>query len=335
MNGLGITGQVQKSGMLLTALEGASQWRPLFCFIVAVLIGASLFTFVSFFGNEWLTLLAGLFALIISLAGLSASGFMMMDRALGNPQRSVRDAIEASLQSLHRFVGCFMVWALSLFVSVLLVSVFLVFCRIPYIGPLLFAAVYPLSAVLIGLVNIAMAYLFIAILSPAIWEGRTILGAIARLWVVLENKALVVLVQLLLLGVLVALVGFITYSVTNSGSSVVLPMANGIIGSKLGNGGVTLGAMFDALQDGATAYQYAVLFSSGVIFLVALSMPVMVAVLGACLIYQNVTDGLEFDRVETVIEEHFKLRRQRRKKNKSTIEPNLSPDAEQPPPHTD
>ncbi|HVC49495.1 MAG TPA: hypothetical protein VND43_04930 [Burkholderiales bacterium] len=336
MNEHGIPGQVQKSGVLLKALEGATQWRAMSCFIGAVLTSASLFTLVSLAGVQILTLAAGLIGITISLAGLSASGFMMMDHARGFPQRSVKMAVDSSIRSLHRFIGCFMVWAVTLFISVILVSVLLVFCRIPYVGPLLFAVIYPASSILIGLINIAMAYLFIAILTPAIWEGQEISAAIARLWVVIENRALLVLVQLLLLAVLVALVGFITYSVINSGSSVVLPMADGIIGARLGNSGFTLGAMFNALQYGAGGYLYAALFSSGIIFLIAMSMPVMVAVLGACLIYQNVTEGLDFDETRAAIEEHFRFNRHAKKEEVKDMDQTFEPDIDQqPPPHTD
>jgi hypothetical protein len=88
-------------------------------------------------------IIGGLAAAVIFLTGLSATGILLMDQAKENEIRSIGSALFAGLVTLPSMVGLFLLFVLMVVAVEIVLAIILWVCKIPGIGPLLYAFVFP------------------------------------------------------------------------------------------------------------------------------------------------------------------------------------------------
>lgn len=290
--------QLKNSTHLLRALEGATNWRAFAAIVAAFLASLALSALGALTGVGIVIGFMTLVSLLVMLVGVSAAGFMLMDQAKGLPVRSFGEALMASLFSLHRLLGIFLLEILIFAGLEILIAILLFVCKIPAIGPILYAIVFPLSALILGVASVALFYVGFALLAPAVWEGNGIVAAVARLWTIVRKRLLMVIVNLLLLGLITGIAGLVVGGVVFSGSFSVGLMSARILNTGGGMmGGLGMESMMALMGEGA-GYMKAAMFGEGVLMMLAGAVPALIALMGSCLIYLQASEGLDFSAAE-------------------------------------
>lgn len=298
--------------VLLRAAEAATNWRAL-----AMTGIAALAFFLSLAMTAWLTqhsfFLGGLFSivsLIVGITGYSAVGILLMRQSQGR-DLSFLDAIMQGVFTVHRMLGVALV-LLVIFLLVALAAVAVLFlCKLPALGPLLYAVMLPLLTVFIGVTFAGIFYVAMPLAAPAIWAGNSVTETIARLFVIVRQRLLMTITYIVVLSFLVlflsGVVSFILFSgyATTMGISQavginpmgsMMGMMSGIMGNHMGSH-MGYGGGFEALESGM-AYTSAFGFATGLLFSVGMVIPFLTMINGTCLIYLQVTDGLNFTEAE-------------------------------------
>ena len=236
------------------------------------------------------TLLTFLTMLVVSPAGMSIAGLMLMDQARGQPPRPFRQAITNAIPAFLRTLGIVLLVIVLMVAFSLVLGLLFFVCKLPIVGPALYAVLFPVLAVLAGLLyfslmaGLSMAY-------PAVWSGATIREALEMLWRIITNRAAELLVNLLLLAILFALAGFVLFSLFSAGGQIVL----GISAPILGTGGALglaqgLGGLFSATSGSEYALATAFGFMTGLMLFMAA--PMSMFMMGLNLIYLQITQDL-------------------------------------------
>jgi len=292
---------------LLRAAEVASNWQAFvllagggFIALVLVLVGAKLAP-----GSWVVAALFGFLALAAFLAGASATGIVLMDDAKDLEPRSLINAALAGLFTLPRFFGLGILVAITFMLYMLAIALLFFVCKIPGLGPLLYAFVFPATALLTGVAYLAFMVSLLVLAAPMIWEGRGVMATLARLWAVLKQRLLMVFMNWILLSLLVAFVGTLVMAIVTIGTLVTLPISASIIGQRLGGAGfsdlLALG-MYGGFQGGEVAsYVLAGIFGSAILAFIAFTLPGLVHTKGVCLIYLAAVEGLELDAAEAAL----------------------------------
>ena len=144
---IGNTVQQASPASLLASLDGMSNRRAFTALAIAAIaaLGVAALAGMLFSQYEtWSTVLGSivmLLAALIWLTGISASGFLLMDQARETKLRSVADAFLGAIFTLPKLIGTMLVQAVILLVLLLSVALLLVVCKIPGVGPMLYAFV--------------------------------------------------------------------------------------------------------------------------------------------------------------------------------------------------
>ncbi|WP_423680036.1 hypothetical protein [Undibacterium sp. WLHG33] len=306
--------------VLLRAAEAATNWRAL-----AMTGMAALAFFLSMAMTAWLTrhsfLLGGLFSivsLIVGITGYSAVGILLMRQSQGR-ELSFPDAIIQGIFTVHRMLGVALVLLVIFLLMVLAAFAVLFLCKLPGLGPLLYAVMLPFLTVVIGVTFAGIFYVAMPLAAPAIWAGNSVMETIARLFVIVRQRLLMTITYIVVLSFLVlflsGVVSFILFSgyVTTMGISQavgvnpvgnMMGMMSGIMGNHMGNpmgNYMGYGGGFEALESGM-AYTGAFGFATGLLFSVGMVIPFLTMINGTCLIYLQVTDGLNFTEAEAQLQ---------------------------------
>ncbi|WP_354682562.1 zinc ribbon domain-containing protein [Cupriavidus necator] len=306
---------------LLRAAEAITNWRALaMCAIagVATLIAGMLTTYTiahSFF----LGLVSGLVTLGVMLVGYSAVGITLMRQAQGHTIGFV-DAMLQAVFTAHRFLGVGILLLLG-YLAVLLAGLLIfLLCKIPGLGPLLYAFAFPVVAVVIGATFAGLWYVGYPLAAPAIWEGNSAVQTVARLIQISRHRLLQVIVNMFLLLVLVAVLSIVVFGILGYGAlistslssavgaspmSALLSMFSGFMGpfGRSYGGGFGRGDMA-ALQDGI-AYASSFGFGAGLLLMIALVIPFLTFINGTCLIYLQTVNGMDFSDSEAMLKERM------------------------------
>ena len=113
---------------------------------------------------------------------------------------------------------------------VLAVALLLWICKIPVVGPVLFFIVFPLSAVTIGVLFVAFAFVLAPIASAAIWSGESIGTALARVAMVIRKRLVGVVVRACVLFVLLIVTAMVLWWIALSGTLTAGSLSLGIVG---------------------------------------------------------------------------------------------------------
>lgn len=235
-----------------------------------------------------------LLGVLTALYAACAAGIVSLHAVRHAPRPSLSDALIAAAPAFGKFVLLLLlgVVAFSLYWTLLAALFFL--CRIPVIGPVLYALIFPLSIVITAAM-LAAAWIALGLLGPAVWEGQSLGDAIARLFAIATQRLVECLVQFVLLALLVGLVGFgvgalLVYASVIAGgiSTVILGIDPGIVPTRLLDAIPHL-----ALMGGASGYVVAGLLGAALVFGVAAAALSSMLIHGSNLIYLQMSAGLD------------------------------------------
>jgi MFS family permease len=307
-NGLaapGIQQQIGNSATLLGALDAASKW-PAFLllsgtFLLSV-ISTALFGAITVFLASKSTGLGAFMGFVsflvvsgIALVGMNAAGILLSDEVWGRHQRGMVDAILAAAFSFPRLLGVLAIEFL-LFIAFLLVLTLLLFvCKIPGLGPVLYAVVMPVGVIATGLVIFALAYIAVPLAAPAIWNGASVKHALLMLQAVARKRLLTAVVMMVLLGLLAALVVGFVWGILGMGALTVFSLSGIVLGVQSG-GMDSIMQMF--VGGGGSGYAYAMGFGGAVLMLVGANPGILIALKGSAIIYREVSAGLSLEEDE-------------------------------------
>ena len=296
---------------LFQAISGLRNRRALFamlgCLFAGVLV-AGLFSFLAVRMGFFLAFLGGLALFIAAATGVNAAGVLLMDQAKGVPARSLPDAVVYGLMCIPKLIVLGLaLLVVSLVVFIAIALIYLV-CKIPFIGPILFVLVFPLSVVVLGLTLCGLFQcLFLAL--PAIWEGSTITHAIAKALAIVRSRLVESMLLLTVVWFLALGVGFIVFGVLLTGLIPTVGMTAGILGgdglgSMLGmvrGFGMDQGGDFGGRGGGGSSYAVAAGIGGGLLWALAVSLVSLVYLLGLNLVYLRVTEGLDVGATEAAM----------------------------------
>jgi len=306
---------LKSSGSLLESLEAIKNFRA---YITIALSGLASFMVLSLFmffaaklgmnGNSGMATITGIIGALAAAAifftGLSATGVLLMDQAKGNEIRSVGSALFAGLVTLPSMIGLFLLLGLMVVAVVIVLAIILFVCKIPGIGPLLYAFVFPVSVVLMGALFFAYANVIAPLSMPAIWDGNSVMQVVAKLFALARTNLLPVIIFQILLLLIVGLTAAVTFGILAYGFFTVTPLSMMILPSG-GAGqlssvfaGMMMGGGFGGSGDG---YLIAAGFGGAIIFMVASAVPMLTLIMGNCIIYLNFVRHQETEQFEATM----------------------------------
>ena len=269
------------------------------CTFVGVIVAALLLSMAGSLG-----FLAGLLAFVVWVVaigtGVNAAGLLQMDHARGISPRSLPDALVYGLMCIPKLIVLGLALLAVEIAVFIVIALLLVLCKIPFLGPLLFAVVFPLSVVVAG---VTVTGLFICgVLSlPAIWQSAGITRALAQTMAIVKSRLLEAVLLLFFLGLLCFIVGMIIFGVLGAG---LLPTM-GLSMSIVGFGGLGMESMMAMSQGGGGGHAIAGAIGGLLLWAVAASLVGQVYLLGLSLVYLRVTEGLDLTASEASLRATF------------------------------
>jgi hypothetical protein len=195
---MSIQTQLGETASLLRATDAMRNVRAgallLGSLVLAVLAGV-LGAIVSAQVHVALGLVFFLLSFAIYFYGANAVGIMMMDEAKGGTARPVLSAVLTSLAISHRTILLMLLVGLTYFVGALVMALLLAICKVPGIGPALFAFVFPLCVVVSGFAIFAGYAVIVPLAGPAVWAGATVLQALSQLAAIARQRVVVVILR--------------------------------------------------------------------------------------------------------------------------------------------
>ena len=281
---------------VLGSIEAVRNGRALYVllatFSVAGLLLAMAETALARDNALWGALQGGA-ALTAAFYGSNAAGLLIMDQTRGQPLREVGQALRDALATAHRLLVVVLLVLLTLALLVAALLLPLAASRLPLVGPWIFALTVPVGVVLLGAATLGVVAVVAPLAAPAIWAGCGVLDCLRflreQLRARLLHAALLMSAVSLLTAAVAGLVGFVVVS----GGRAVAALSVWVVGVDLppqqlmaglfGYGLRSLGAAGAPVA--ASAHGMAALIGGGVVFALALLLPGLVYLRGACAVY--------------------------------------------------
>jgi hypothetical protein len=262
--------------LALVALGGISAWLS----VKSGAVGGLLFLFSALI---W----AG-----IILLGTTAVGILLSDDVWAREPRTISDALAAAAASVHRLVIVILLAGAVLLAYLVLLALVLFLCKIPGLGPLLYAVVFPVATLATGLLVFSLCYVVLPLAAPCIWNGDNVAQVIATLKEVLRSRLLYVFIMFLLLGLMVLVVAGIAGFIIFSGTGLTVSLSLAVVGF----GGFDLGGSLMGLG-GNSAGGYGAAFGLGmtVLMLVGAIPATLIGMKGAAIIHKGAISGLSVE----------------------------------------
>jgi MFS family permease len=293
---------IGSSATLLDALDAASKW-PAFILLSATfilsVISAALFGAITVYLGSKSTGLGAVMGFIsflavagVAMVGVNATGILLSDDVWGRPQRGIFDAVLASAFSCHRLLAVLAIEFLLFIVFLLALTLVIFICKVPGLGPVLYAVVMPVGVIATGLIYFALAYIAVPLAAPAIWNGNSVKSTLLMLQAVARKRLLMAVVMMVLLGLLAALVIGFVWGILALGAVTVFSIS-GILLDVQGGGLGSIMQMF--MGGGGSGYAYALGFGCAVLMLVGANPGMLIALKGTSIIYREVSAGLSLE----------------------------------------
>jgi hypothetical protein len=301
--------QLSQSSNLLKALDAATNWRAIAmealsfaAFMIILALGVAT-------GSGFVGMIMSLIAVVAMVIGFSATGYLLMDQAKGQPVRGFLDALLAGVFTLHRLIGVLILEVIIFVLVLLAIAVLILICKIPGLGPILYTVVFPVSAVVAGCAFLALFYVGLSMLAPSVWDGNTVMGSIARLLTIVRQRLLPVVISLVILYLLVVFVGLITFGVAIIGTASIAGLSASILGYSSGMGLGMLSSLQNMMQYGGgfdmSGYGLAMVIGSALLYFAAALIPSVVSIAGINIIYLQISEGLDFKSAESSLSKHM------------------------------
>jgi hypothetical protein len=314
------------SASLLSALDAASKWQAFALlsatFIAAVLVAAVLGAVSAFLATKstGLGMFVGFISFLavnaIAIVGINATGILLSDEVWGRPQRNMLDAVLASALCVHRLLAVLAIEFVLFLVYLMVLTILLFVCKIPGIGPLLYAVVMPVGVIATGLVFFALFYIAIPLASPAVWNGSTVKHTLLVLQGVARKRLLNAVVMMVLLGLLAALVVGFVWGVLAMGALTVFSLSAMVLNVGSFGMGNVMGMLMGG--GGGSGYMIAMGFGGAVLMLVGANPGILIALKGASIIYREVTFGLALEDDERELNRRMQELKARTEQAKAT-----------------
>ena len=289
--------QLRNSGSLLDSIDAVRNWRAvglLLATLVAMGIVIALGTLLGRVSVA-LTFLFVLAGFVVMFYGVNACGMMIMDEAKGQASRPAMAAVMQSLATSHRLILVFLLLGALYLAAFIVLAVVLFICKIPFIGPVLYAVVFPVSVVVFGIAMFALPMVVFPLSAPAIWNGARTMECVSQLLAIARKRLLTVMLMMIavafIAGVVAFLIGIILFygaAVTTLASAPILGM--GGLGGVMG---MMDGGMAGMSMGGAMGHAIGAGIGGGILFAIAFTLPGMVYLRGACTVYLRAVDGLD------------------------------------------
>jgi hypothetical protein len=307
---------------LFGAINGLRNRRALIalmgCLVGGILVAGLLFRMGSFFA-----LLGGLVWIVAVGTGVNAAGLLHMDHARGISPRSTVDALVYGLMCIPKLIALAILLFLVELAVFIVIAVLLFICKIPFLGPVLFAVVFPVSVVVAGITVLGL-FLCMVLSLPAIWQGATIMRALSQTLAIARSRIVEAILLFVFVWFLSFAVAMIVFGVLAAGLLPTLGLSASIVnfggfGSMLGGmggmGGMGgLGGMggMGGIEGGSgLGHAIAGGIGLGVLWAIAASLVLQVYLLGLCLVYLRVTEGLDLSATEAALRQKLDEARNR------------------------
>ena len=295
---------------LFHAVGGLRNRRALVALVACTVGGVLIAGLLVAMGSMLASLLAFLVYLVAIGTGVNAAGLLHMDNARGIAPRSTVDALVAGLLCIPKLIVLgIALFAVELAVF-LVIALVLVVCKIPFLGPLLFAVVFPVSVVVAGIAFFGV-FLCMVLSLPAIWEGATIVRALSQTLAIARSRLVEAVLLLAFVWLLSFAVALIIFSVLGAGLIPTLGLSGSIVGfSGIGGLGSVMG-MAQGFGGSGAGHAIAGLIGLTVLWAIAASLVLQVYLLGLCLVYLRVTEGLDLSATEAALRQKLDEARKR------------------------
>ncbi len=242
-------------------------------------------------------------AAFVAFYGVSATGLQLMDQARGVPVRDSGAAGHDALLLGHRLLLVLMAAAA---VPLLLIAAAtgLVWLARPDVigvvpGAALFGVAVPATVVGVGVALVALAAVVAPLAGPAVWSGLHVLATLRWLLALLRQRLLLAALMLAMVALVASAVGALAAAVVLAGAKVLTYLAVFVGGLDIppqqlmaGLFGYGLRSMGAAGAPAAqSAHGAAALIGGGVVFALALVLPALVTLRGACTVVLVLRNG--------------------------------------------
>jgi hypothetical protein len=297
--------QIRSSGSLLDSIDAMRNWRAVLVLLGAMVAAAVVFALGAMLAHVSIAFLV-LFVLlgwVVAFYGANACGMMIMDEAKGHASRPPTTAVMTSLATSHRLILVFLLLGILYLAAFLALSLVLLICKIPFIGPVLYAVVFPVSVVVFGIGMFALPTVVFPLSAPSVWNGASTMECVSQLLAIARKRLLLVLMLMIGVGFIAGFVAFLIGAILFSGTTVTALLSVPILG--LGDGGMMgmmAGGGFGAGMSGVAGHAIGAMVGGGVLFAVAFTLPGMVYLKGACTVYLRAIDGLDLAAEQAAID---------------------------------
>lgn len=284
---------------LLASVEavrhGRALYTLLFTFSAAGLLLAMAGSSMAAESLPW-ALLQGGAAMAVAFYGSNATGLLLMDQARGRPAREVGAAVSQALRTGHRLLLVVLAALAGVALVLGVLALGLYAARLPALGPLVFAAMVPLGVVAAGLCALVLAAVVGPLAGPAIWDGLGVRTTLRLLVKQARERLLFTALMVSVLGAMTATVGALSTFVVVSGGRAVAALSVLVAGVDLPPQQLMAGLFGFGLRSlgpaGApvaqSAHGVAALVGGGMVFVLAIALPGLVYLRGACALYLSV-----------------------------------------------
>jgi hypothetical protein len=218
-----------------------------------------------------------------------------MDHARGISPRSTADALVYGLMCIPKLIVLALAFIAVEIAVFVVIALLLVLCRIPFLGPLLFTVVFPVSVVVAG-VTIVGLFICLVLSLAAIWQGASISRALAQTFAIVRARLVEAVLLLVLVGFLGFAVGFVVFGVLAAGLMPTLGMSLSIVGF----GGLGMESIA-AMSQGGGGHAIAGVIGGALLWAIAASVVGQVYLLGLSIVYLRVTEGLDLTSAEEAL----------------------------------
>ncbi|RZL04970.1 MAG: hypothetical protein EOP40_21110, partial [Rubrivivax sp.] len=300
---MSITQQISSASSLLTAVDAVRNVRALLVLLGSFVAGALIWGLGGLLAAQAGFLVGVLFFLIgaaVVFYGSNAAGIMIMDEVKGARSRPAMAALVTSLATSHRLLLALLLVGVLYLAGLLVLALVLLICKIPFLGPLLYTVVFPVSVVLAGVAIFALYAVVLPLAAPAVWDGASTLQAVSRLLAIARSRIVSVLIMMALLFFLVGIVAGFIALIMLSGTALTLGMSAGILdmGGGLFSAFGGMGAYGNYGGSGA-GYMAAAAIGGGVAYAIAFSLPGLVMLRGCCQVYLANLQGVDVAGMES------------------------------------
>ncbi len=287
-------------GRILAGLDSLRNLRALAMLLGTFAVGGLLLAMAESSlakGSGWWGPIQAGLALTVAFYGGNAAGLLLMDEARGVAVRDIGDAVRDALASAHRLIVALLVLlALAAAIAGAMVGL-LWLSRLSVsgavVGPLLFSLTLPLAVLTFGLLLLCLLAVVVPLAAPAVWSGASASAVVRQLLDLIRQRLLTVALLMAAVSLLAAAVGAVASFVVMTGGRIVAELGVAVVGVEVpveqlmgglfGYGLRSLGAAGAPVA--TTAHGAAALVSGGVVFAVALVLPGLVYLRGACAVY--------------------------------------------------